>query len=125
AEWSNAFPRVAGRWIAAMTRASRSRAFTTMVLAPSVLAWAPGCSYALVHGPPAPVEVASTADEPPPQATTSCTTSNAAPIVDTILAVPLLGAGVLTIVAGAAQGSCGGQFCVKVSSGAAVVVGAA
>ena len=58
------------------------------------------------------------------RARTGCTTSNALPILDTVVAVPLIGAGVLAIVAGASQGSCSGEFCVHLSSGEAIAIGA-
>ena len=50
------------------------------------------------------------------------TSSNAGPIVDTVIAVPVLGAGVLAIVAGAGE-KCGSS-CYGPSSGAAVAIGA-
>jgi hypothetical protein len=52
-----------------------------------------------------------------------CTSSNAAPIVDTIIAVPLLGAGVLAIVAGVGE-TCG-SGCYGPNSGEAIAIGAA
>jgi hypothetical protein len=86
----------------------------------AVLVSGPGCSYALVHGPPAPHP-----DDPREvrQAAPDCTSSNAVPIVDTVLAVPLLGAGVLGIVGGAAEGC--GSYCFGPSSGETIVIGAA
>jgi hypothetical protein len=52
-----------------------------------------------------------------------CTSSNAAPIVDTIVTVPLLGAGVLGIVGGAAE-KCGSD-CYGPTSGETIAIGAA
>jgi hypothetical protein len=61
-----------------------------------------GCSYAFVHKPSALGEV-STGEpqrlEQPGPTRLECTSSNAAPIVDAFLAVPLIGVGVLGIVA--------------------------
>jgi len=69
-----------------------------------------GCSYAFVHGPGAPGEVKL--DERgralPPSET--CTTSNALPIVDTVLGVPAVGAGLLAFLI-AGSGECNGGWC--------------
>src|SRR5262249_11246043 len=64
-----------------------------------------GCSYAFVHGPHGAVETqpAGAGGQP---AQVECTSSNAAPIVDTVSGVALVGVGVLAIIAGAEWGSC-------------------
>jgi hypothetical protein len=75
-----------------------------------LVAGSPGCSYGFVHGPPGPAEISA---REPPQAQAAkpdCTSSNAVPILDTVLAVPLIGAGVLAIVAGASNGSSNGWY---------------
>ena len=67
----------------------------------AVLFSAPGCSYALVHGPPSPVESRDGTREvqlKPPD----CTSSNDVPILDTVLAVPLLGLGAALLIDAAA-----------------------
>jgi hypothetical protein len=80
------------------------------------------CSYAFVHGPAAP---SATLDDPPrvEMPAPDCTASNVAPILDTVVAVPVLGLGVLTMVAGAGE-KCG-SGCYGPSSGEAVAIGAA
>ena len=82
-----------------------------------------GCSYAFVHGPRS-AEISAHETEQPEPTKLECTSSNAVPIVDTFLAVPLIGVGVLGIVAGADSGSCTG-WCVGPSSGEAIAIGAA
>src|SRR5262252_1740684 len=59
----------------------------------------PGCSYAFVHGPSARYETPSG-----PAQGVSCTTSNAAPAVDTVLAIPFILAGGARGRGGAAPG---------------------
>jgi hypothetical protein len=63
-----------------------------------------GCSYAFVHKPTALGEVSSSEPQQLEQTGAACTSSNALPIFDTILAVPLLGAGVTAITGGATCG---------------------
>ena len=97
---------------------------TTLRLVPllAVLLWGAGCSYAFVRGPSAP-SVTSPVDPHGLGATApECTASNAAPIVDTVLAVPLIGAGVLGIVGGASSGSCT-SYCFAPSGGEIAAVG--
>ena len=81
-----------------------------------------GCSYAFVRGPPS---EPATLDDPRvvERSVPDGTSSNAGPIVDTVVAVPVLGAGVLAIVAGAGE-KCGSS-CYGPSSGATVAIGAA
>ena len=107
-----------------MTRPSHRRHGLEVVLELSLLWSASGCSYAFVHGPSMPSGVAPSDPQEDQRARTGCTTSNALPILDTVVAVPLIGAGVLAIVAGASQGSCSGEFCVHLSSGEAIAIGA-
>jgi hypothetical protein len=88
-----------------------------------VLLSLPGCSYAFVHGPHGPTEV-STREPPQAQAAKpECTSSNVAPVLDTFVAVPLIGAGVLLIVAAAGCSNCSEGY--GPSPGQAIGVGAA
>src|SRR5262249_51206622 len=84
------------------------------------------CSYAFVHRPPANVARLESAPEVP-QTALSCTSSNAAPVIDTVLAVPFLAAAVLGVIAAAeSPGSCNGQgFCFFTSGEALLVAGGA
>jgi hypothetical protein len=80
------------------------------------------CSYAFVRGPPA---LPARLDDPPmaERSAPDCTSSNAGPILDTVVAVPLLGLGVLTMVVGAGE-KCGSD-CLGPNSGEALALGAA
>jgi hypothetical protein len=97
----------------------RPHAVETLLLASSLLASSTGCSYAFVHGPSAHLE---------PGADTKaadCTTSNAAPIVDTVLASTLILLGSAVVVGGISTGSCSPGDCYfKGSEGALIAVGA-
>jgi len=63
------------------------------------------CSYAFVHGPP--VSPATLDDrERVEKSVPDCTSSNAVPILDTVLGVPLMGAGIVLVVAGATSKDC-------------------
>ena len=80
------------------------------------------CSYAFVHGPPAPpagLEEQRMAEQSVPE----CTSSNAVPVLDSIVAVPLLGVGVLLFGYGAGGGC--GRDCIAPSSGVDIALGAA
>ena len=90
-----------------MARPSHRRHGLEVVLEVSLLCSASGCSYAFVHGPSTPTEVAPSEAQEDQRARTSCTTSNA---------LPILG--------GASQGSCSGGYCVHLSSGEAFAIGA-
>ena len=99
--------------------------FSTSIAVVLVLSLPPGvtgCSYGFVQGPGLPGEV--TRDERGRARPSSevCTTSNAVPIVDTVLGVPLVGLGVLAFVI-AASGYCNGGFC-ALDSGGAFAIGA-
>jgi hypothetical protein len=109
-----------------MMRSSHRRNGLEVILEVSLLWSASGCSYAFVHGPSALPQVEASDPQGGERARTSCTTSNALPVLDTVVAVPLIGAGVLMIVAGASEGSCSGSSfgCVKLSSGEAIALGA-
>ena len=87
-----------------------------------VLCLEAACSYAFVRGPAAPP---ATLNDPSKAETSAldCTASNAAPIADTVIAVPALGVGVLAIVAGAGE-NCG-STCYVSSAGTVVAVGLA
>jgi len=106
-------------------RSSHRRNGLEVVLELSLLWSAFGCSYAFVHGPSTSPEIAPS-DPQSEQRARSCTTSNALPVLDTVLAVPLIGVGVLAIVAGASDSSCSGSGfgCVKLSGGEAIAIGA-
>jgi hypothetical protein len=81
-----------------------------------------GCSYAFVHGPPA-TQPTFDNQRMVEKSAPDCTSSNAAPILDTVIAVPVLGLGVLAIVAGAGE-TCG-SGCYGPNSGEAIAIGAA
>jgi len=104
---------------------SFDRAPRLLVLAASLGLFSSGCSYALVHGPPSPLERGEPAPpaQVPPGA--SCTSSNAAPVLDTIGAVGFLGLGALGVAALIDSESCpSGHFCLKgPGTYAAVAVG--
>jgi hypothetical protein len=76
-----------------------SRACIAIVLEVSLLSWASGCSYAFVRGPPAVVEppIPAAGQTPTEARAASCTSSNAAPVLDVIGAVPFAALGVLAI----------------------------
>jgi hypothetical protein len=99
----------------------RAHAVETVLLASSLLASTTGCSYAFVRGPPTHVDSEPGAEQ---QATRECTTSNAAPILDTVLASTLILLGSAVIVGGISTGSCSGDCYFKGSEGALVAVGA-
>ena len=63
------------------------------VLGSLLLASTSACSYAFVRGPPSPTDGLPGTERPGPASLADCTTSNAAPIVDTILVLPLIGVG--------------------------------
>ena len=105
-----------------MTVSSRGRR-VGLVLLSWLLASSSGCSYAFIRGPAAPGEIVR--DERgrvlPPSET--CTASNALPIVDTVLGVPAVGAGLLAfLIAGA--GICNDGMC-GVSTGGIAAAGVA
>ena len=105
-----------------MTDSSHGRR-AALVLLSWLLVSASGCSYAFVRGPGAPGEVKldQRGRVLPPSET--CTTSNALPIVDTVLGVPAVGAGLLAfLIAGA--GICNDGFC-GVSTGGVTAAGVA
>src|SRR5215475_10975576 len=81
-----------------------------------------GCSYGFVHGTRSPVELPTSGPEQVTTPRPDCTSSNAWPIVDTVLSVPLLGAGGLLIAAGVAE-HCSNS-CFGPSSGEAILLGA-
>jgi hypothetical protein len=62
-----------------------------------------GCSYAFVHGPTQTDLLAHSRPQENPSSTPTCTTSNAAPIIDTILGVSLVGLGGTAVVGAAAS----------------------
>jgi hypothetical protein len=93
----------------------------TVLLASCLLASTTGCSYAFVRGPPAHVDSEAGAEQ---QAVPECTTSNAAPILDTVLASTLILLGSATVVGGISTGSCSGACYFNHSEGAFVAVGA-
>ena len=95
----------------------RPHAVESVLLASSLLASSTGCSYAFVHGPSAQLETAP--DRPPPE----CTTSNAAPIVDTVFASTLVPLGTLVVIGGIAAGSESDTY-FKGTEGPIVAVGA-
>ena len=108
-----------------MTPSPRCRtACIAVVLAVSLLCWAPGCSYAFVRGPPAVVEpsIPSAGQTPTAARADSCTSSNAAPVVDVIGAVPFAALGGLAIAGLVDSENCNGGFCFK---GPATYVGIA
>jgi hypothetical protein len=84
-------------------RPSTDHGRTRRVLVLSILASSPGCSWAFVHGPPGPPEGAP-GDQRVPASAAGCTTSNAAPIVDTVLAVPLVALGGLAVAGAIEEG---------------------
>ena len=96
----------------------RPHAAETVLLASSLLAASTGCSYAFVHGPTA--QLASAPVETAPE----CTTSNAAPILDTILGSTLILLGSAVVVGGISTSSCSADCYFKNSSGALVAAGA-
>jgi hypothetical protein len=83
------------------------------VLGSLLLASTTACSYAFVRGPPAPTVGLPGTERPSPASPADCTTSNAAPVIDTILAVPLIAVGGLAIAGAASAGPhCGPPQCV-------------
>jgi hypothetical protein len=52
-----------------------------------------GCSYAFVHGPPAPIDSTPASGQESSERRITCTTSNAVPILDTVLGISLVGVG--------------------------------
>ena len=96
----------------------RRHAAETVLLASSLLAASTGCSYAFVHGPPAHLESA------PLEAAPECTSSNAAPVLDTVMASTLILLGSAVVVGGISTGSCSGDCYFKSSEGAIIAVGA-
>jgi hypothetical protein len=100
----------------------RPHAVETILLASSLFGSSTGCSYALVQGPPSPVERGERSN---PEATPgSCTSSDALPTLDTIASVPFIGIGALGLVALFETESCpSGQVCLK-SPGAYAAIAA-
>ena len=106
------------RWIAVV------RAGLRLAMPFAVLLSVPGCSYAFVHGPPVSRGL-SEAPAPPAQSRRDdCTSSNSAPVIDTVLAVPLLGAGVLSVVAAAESPESCTSWCIGPTKGEAALVAA-
>jgi len=101
-----------------MTHATDFRTWIATALALVMLAGAPGCSYAFVRGPSAAGEV--TRDERG-VVRPACTTSNALPVVDTVLGVPLVGVGVMGFLIGA-SGYCNGGWC-ALTTGTSLAIG--
>jgi hypothetical protein len=99
----------------------RPHAVETFLLASSLLASTTGCSYAFVRGPPAYVDSDPGGER---QAAPECTTSNAAPILDTVVASTLILLGSAVVLGGISTGSCSGDCYFKSSEGAFVAVGA-
>jgi hypothetical protein len=62
------------------------------------------CSYAFVHGPPR--EQLTSDARVVTHSAPDCTSSNAVPILDTVVGVPLVGAGLFLVVAGATTKDC-------------------
>lgn len=91
----------------------RPHAAGRLLLVSSLLVSSSGCSYAFVRGPRAQPETAP-----------ECTTSNAAPVVDTVLATTLILLGTAVVVGGISAGSCSGDCYFKGSEGGLVAVGA-
>ena len=77
-------------------------------LLPGCLLLESGCSYAFVHGPVGPDMAVHPQGQRRLSQAATCTTSNALPIVDTVMGVLLVGAGGTLLVAAAAEnkGSC-------------------
>jgi hypothetical protein len=92
-------------------------AVESVLLASSLLASSTGCSYAFVHGPSAQLETAPDRQSP------ECTTSNAAPIVDTVLASTLLLLGTTVVVGGIGIATSSDPY-FKNTEGPVVLVGA-
>ena len=91
-----------------------------------VLAGGSGCSYIFVHGPPPRTEVATPGERWSRSSTVECTTSNAVPIVDTLLGAPLIGLGALVFVGSAAAESKPSTFgSIGPTQGEAMAIGAA
>src|SRR5215469_7095168 len=82
-----------------------------VVLASSLLASTTACSYAFVRGPPPVIETTPGVQQ---RAASECTTSNAAPVVDTVVSVPFIGLGGLAIAAliATSSDSCS-EFCFR------------
>src|SRR5262245_54771144 len=90
----------------------RAQAAESVLLASSLLVSSTGCSYALVQGPPSAVERGERSS--PAAKLGSCTSSDAAPTLDTLASIPFIGLGVLGLVALVETESCpSGQFCLK------------
>ena len=83
-----------------------------------LVAASPGCSYIFTRGPSA-TPSAQQSPEPSRPTSPECTSSVAAPVVDTVLAVALTGLGVVGAVAAAEP--CTGEFCGIGKGGGAVV----
>jgi hypothetical protein len=77
------------------------------------------CSYAFVHGPPPEAEVPPVGEHPSP----SCTTSNAAPVVDTVLSIPLVALGLVGVAGAIGTKSCSSGCYVNVESGELAAIG--
>ena len=83
------------------------------VLGSLLLASTSACSYAFVRGPPSPTDGLPGTEQRIPASLVDCTTSNAAPVIDTILAVPLIAIGGLAIAGAIATGPhCGPPQCI-------------
>jgi len=79
-----------------------------MVLLALLVLWATGCSYAFVHGPPAPIDSAPASAQEDSKGRVTCTTSNDVPILDTVLGVTLVGVGGAGVVVAVASSHCSG-----------------
>jgi hypothetical protein len=95
----------------------RPHAAETVLLASSLLFSSTGCSYAFVHGPPAQLEPV------PDTMAVDCTTSNAAPIVDTVLGSALILLGTAVVVGGIGVATSSDPY-FKSTEGPVVLVGA-
>jgi len=87
-----------------MTLSIVRRAMSSCLLL-ACLSLGSGCSYAFVHGPARPDLAAPSQVHEVRSGTESCTTSNALPVVDTVLGLLLVGAGGFLIVDAATQKS--------------------
>ena len=75
----------------------------------ALLLVSPGCSYAFVRGPSPSHQGTSSSEQVQAGTAPGCTSSNAVPILDTILGVALIGFGVTSVVVGSSGG--GGTAC--------------
>ena len=80
-----------------MSRCWNKRAVSCLLI-PGCLMLGSGCSYAFVHGPRGPVPTSENPGELQ-RAAPNCTSSNAAPVVDTVLGSSLIGLGGAAVIA--------------------------